>query len=314
MLLATLSTTVMAPLRAAWPERPVQLIVPFPAGGPTDALGRLLGRALGDALDVAVLIQNVPGATGQRGATQVARAPPDGLNLLLGTSATHAIAPGLLPNLPYQPTRDFVSIGQVATSSILLVAHPSFPARTLGQMITVARTSPVPLAYGSWGLGSGGHLVAETIRQHAGLRLSHIPYQGIAPMLNDLMGGQIPLAMSDGTGAMALLRADKVVPLAVTGQTRHPAWPDLPTLQESGIPFMAETWFAVFAPAQTPMAVRERLEAGLHAALAAPGVTAAMRSMALEPATLGRQVFDKVWYEDIAVWRKVIADTGVTIN
>jgi tripartite-type tricarboxylate transporter receptor subunit TctC len=314
MLLAALSATVMRPVRAARPERPVQLIVPFPAGGPTDALGRLLGRELSGELNVAVLVQNVPGATGQRGATQVARAPPDGLNLLLGTSATHAIAPGLLPNLPYQPTRDFVSVGQVATSSILLVANPSFPARTLGQMITAARTSPVPLAYGSWGQGSGGHLVAETIRQHAGLRLDHIPYQGIAPMLNDLMGGQIPLAMSDGTGAEAVLRAGKVVPLAVTGQTRHPAWPDLPTLQESGIPFTAGSWFAVFAPVRTSSVVCERLEAGLRAALARPGVTVAMRSMALEPSTLSRQAFDKVWHEDIAVWRKVIADTGVAIN
>ncbi len=309
-----LASMLASSVHAAWPERSIQLVVPFPAGGPADALGRGLAQGLGRELGVNVLVQNLPGATGQRGTVQVARAAADGLTLLLGTNATHAIAPSLFPKLPYQPERDFVTIGQVSTTRLLLVAHPSLPARSLAELIKLARQSATPLACGSFGLGSGGHLVIETLRRHGNLPLNHVPYQGIAPMLTDLLGGQIPLAMSDVAGAMAMLQAGRLVPLVVTGRSRHPALPAVGTLAEAGIAFPAESWYAMFAPAQLPASTLARLDTALRATLAQPDMADSLRALALDASTLDREAFDRAWREDIAVWRQIITDTGVSLE
>lgn len=313
-LCGALAALCGGPARAAAEPRPVRLVVPFPAGGPADVLGRALAQALGPHLDAPVFVDNVAGATGQRAAAQVAHAPPDGLTLLLGTSATHAIAPALPVRLAYQPLQDFVALGRVCTTRMLMVAHPSFPARSLPGMIAAARAAPVPLSYGSWGIGSVGHLIVEALRAQAGIALTHVPYQGIAPMMQALLGGQIPLAVSDTAGAVALVREGRVKALAVSGRTRLAALPGVATFAEAGVAFDTEAWIALFAPAGLAQAPRTRLEAALRAALAEPRLVEALDRMTLEPGPLEREAFERLWRDDIAAWRHVVAAAGITLN
>jgi tripartite-type tricarboxylate transporter receptor subunit TctC len=302
------------PVKAAAETRPIRLVVPFPAGGPADALGRALAQALGRQLDAPVFVDNVAGATGQRAAAQVAHAQPDGLTLLLGTSATHAVAPSLSARLPYHPTHDFVAIGRVCTTRMLLVAHPSFPARSLSGMITAARAAPVPLSYGSWGVGSVGHLTVEALRMQSGIALTHVPYPGIAPMMQSLLGAQIPLAVSDTAGALALVREGRVRPLAISGGERLPALPEVTTLAEAGVASDPDAWYAMFAPAGLPAAVRTRLEAALRAALVEPTLIEALGRLALEPGLLDHEAFQRLWQDDIATWQRIVAAAGITLN
>jgi tripartite-type tricarboxylate transporter receptor subunit TctC len=268
---------------------------------------------LGRLLEANVVVVNIAGATGQRAAVQVAHARPDGRTLLLGTSATHAIAVSLFPQLPYRPEQDFAAVGRVCTSRLVLVAHPSFQARSLAELIDAARATPTPLAYGSWGIGSGGHLAVEAIRLQAGISLTHVPYQGIGPMMQDLLGGRIPLAISDTAGAIALLREGKLVPLVVSGTTRLPALPEVATLAEAQVPFTTESWCALFVPVRTPAAELARMEAALQAALKEPQVEQALSTLVLEPGAMDRESFQRLWHADIDAWRRIVDATGISI-
>ena len=292
----------------------LNLVVPFPAGGPVDAIGRILARSLSVHLKESVIVSNVAGAAGRRAAVLVAHARADGRTLLLGTSATHAIAPSLFPTLPYRPDRDFAAVGKVCDTRLLLVANSAFEARSFADLVAVSRAAPVPLFYGSWGTGSGGHLVVEAIRLHRGITLSHVPYQGIGPMMQDLQGGQIPLAVSDMAGALALARDGKVVPLVISGTTRLPELPQVATLAESEVPFTAESWCALFAPAGTPGPALARLEAALQAALAELSVQQALRVLGYESEPLSREVFLRQWQGDIAAWRRIVVATGIRLD
>ncbi|MDM0028846.1 Bug family tripartite tricarboxylate transporter substrate binding protein [Variovorax saccharolyticus] len=279
-----------------------------------DAIGRILARSLSAHLKETVIVSNVAGATGRRAAVQVAHARPDGRTLLMGTSATHAIAPSVFPRLSYRPDQDFTAVGSVCSTRLLLVANPAFEARSLEGLIAVSQAASLPLLYGSWGTGSGGHLVAEAIRLHRGIDLSHVPYQGIRPMMQDLLGGQIPLAVSDMAGALALAREGKVIPLVISGTSRYPQLPQVATLAESGVPFTTESWCALFAPARTPGPVLARLESALRAALAEVSVQQALRVLGYESEPLGREVFLRQWQLDIAAWRRIVVATGIRLD
>lgn len=300
--------------RAADVPALVRLVVPGPAGGSLDVLARALAQPLGRLLEANVVVFNVPGATGQLAAAQVARARPDGHTLLLGTSATHAIAGSLFTHLPYRPAQDFAAVGRVCTSRLVVVAHPSSGVSTLAELIDAARAAPAPLAYGSWGTGSGGHLAMEAVRLQAGIRLTHVAYQGIAPMMRDLLGGQIPIAISDTAGAIAPLRDGRLVPLAVSGTTRLAALPQVATLAETEVPFITESWCALFAPVHTPGVVLARLEAALQAALTEPPVVQTLSTLVFEPGSMGREDFQRLWQADIVAWRRVVLTTGISVN
>lgn len=292
----------------------VNLVVPFPAGGPVDALGRILAGSMSAHMKQTLVVNNVVGAAGRRAAAQVAHAPPDGRTLMLGTSATHAIAESLFPKLPYRPEQDFTAVGRICTSRLLLVANPSFQARSIAELFEVARATPLPLACGSWGIGSGGHLVAEAIWRHGRIGLSHVPYQGTGPMMQGLLGGQIPLAVSDMGGALALAREGKVVPLAITGTSRLPELPRVATLAESGVPFAAESWCALFAPARVPEPELARLETVLQASLGELSVQQALKALAYESGPLSRETFLRQWHEDIEAWRRIVVAAGVSLE
>jgi tripartite-type tricarboxylate transporter receptor subunit TctC len=312
MLAGALACAFTPRSRAA--DSTVNLVVPFPAGGPVDALGRILARSMSAHMKQLLVVSNSAGAAGRRAAAQVAYAPPDGRTLMLGTSATHAIAASLVPKLPYRPEQDFTAVGRICTSRLLLVANPSFEGRSLTELFSVAHATPFPLACGSWGIGSGGHLVAEAIWRHGRIGLSHVPYQGTGPMMQDLVGGQIPLAVSDVGGALALVREGKVVPLAITGASRLPELSRVATLAESGVPFAAESWCALFAPARVPEPELARLEAALQASLAELSVQQALRALAYESGPLSREAFLRQWHDDIEAWRRIVAATGISLD
>ena len=296
----------------AGPPPGVRLVVPLPPGGSGDAVGRLLAESMTRLLGTTVYVANVPGATGQRGATEVAHARSDGSALVLGNTATHAIAPALFPDLPYRPESDFAAIGQVCRTRLMLVVHPTFPARTLASAIAVFRAESRPLAYGSWGIGSAGHLFAEMIRFHSHVSLLHVPYQGVAPMWQGLLSGQILLAVSDVASALGLISAGKVMPLVVSGRERHAALPEVPTMLEESLPFPPDSWFALFAPIRTPAPVVARLQAALDGTLREPRVGAVLKGLALEPASLDGAAFARSWRDDIEAWRQVVLATGVS--
>ena len=295
---------------ADFPSKPIRLVVPFPPGGGTDVMGRLLAQQLALELKATVIVENLAGATGTLGSGRVARGDADGHTLLLGISATHAIAPALFKDLPYQPERDIVAIARIAHGGNLLVAHPSFPANTVAELIAYAKKQGAPLNYGSWGNGSGGHLAAEGIRLHAGVPMQHVPYKGVAPMLQDLLGGQIGVAMSDIASTAPLIRSGKLKALAVTGPKRSAALPNVPTLVESGVPFDTESWYALFAPAKTPPAIVEQLARAAANVLKNPEVVEKIAGLGMEPTPIARDVFDRQWRADIATWARVVQASG----
>lgn len=297
-----------------YPDRPIRLVVPFPAGGGTDVIGRMLAARLSNTLKTTVVVDNVVGATGTIGTAQVARAAPDGYTLVLGISATHAIAPSIFPKLPYDPLRDFVPIGRIAIGGNVLVANPSFPAHDLRALIAMAKQPNADLTYGSWGQGSGGHLAGESLNVSTGIHLRHIPYKGVAPMLTDVMGGTLPVAMSDLAGTLPLIRSGKVRALAVSGSERSVALPDVPTFAESGVGFRLDSWFALFAPSRTPAPIVEQLARAMQEAMQDSGLQAPIASLGMRYAPVSRAQFTNQMREDTRTWAALVKSSGAALE
>jgi len=314
----TLGAVFMAPgplgAAEAYPDKPIRLVVPFPAGGGTDVIGRMLAARLSAVLKTTVVVENVAGATGTIGTAQVARAAPDGYTLVLGISATHAIAPSIFPRLPYDPQRDFVPIGRIAYGGNVLVANPNFAARDLRSLIAMAKQPNVDLTYGSWGQGSGGHLAGESLNVSAGIHLRHVPYKGVAPMLTDVMGGTLPVAMSDLAGTLPLIRSGKVRALAVSGSARSVALPDVPTFAESGVGFRVDSWFALFAPARTPAAVVDKLDHAMQAAMQDSSLQAQVASLGMRSTPVSRAQFAAQMREDTRIWASLVKSSGAALE
>ncbi|WP_066741183.1 tripartite tricarboxylate transporter substrate binding protein [Cupriavidus sp. D384] len=298
----------------AYPGKPIRLVVPFPPGGGTDVVGRMVAARLSTVLKGTVVVENVAGATGTIGTAQVARAAPDGYTIVLGISATHAIAPAIFPKLTYDPLRDFVPIGRIAYGGNVLVANPAFPAHDVRALIAMAKQPGADLAYGSWGQGSGGHLAGESLNVSAGIHLRHVPYKGVAPMLNDVMGGTVPIAMSDLAGTLPLIRSGKVRALAVSGSERSAALPDVPTLAESGIAFRVDSWYALFAPARTPPAIVDRLEGAVHVAMQDSALQAQIAAMGMRYQPVSRTQFTSQMRDDARAWAALVTSSGAALE
>lgn len=291
---------------AGYPDRPIKLVVPFPPGGGTDVMGRWLAQALGPVLKTTVIVENVPGATGTLGSARVARAAPDGYTLLLGISGTHAIAPAMFKDLPYKPASDFVPLARVAQGGNLLVAHPDFPANNVQELIALARKPGSNIMVGSWGNGSGGHLALEAINQTAQVRMPHIPYKGVGPVLQDLVGGHIQVAMVDVTSAAPMVRAGRIKALAVTGPRRSSAYPELPTLVEQGVAFDTAVWYGLFAPARTPAPIVEQLARAIDTVLQQTETGEKVRALGMEPDPVSREGFAQQIQRDLATWARLV--------
>jgi len=316
VLTATLaSTTVRA--RDDYPSRPVQMIIPFAAGGPTDIVGRVMGAKMGELLGQQLVAENKTGAGGNIGAEAVAKATPDGYTILVATVSTNAINPGLYKHIPYDAVRDFAPLGRVGVTPTLLLVHPSIPATDVKSLIALIKANPGKYNYGSSGLGSILHLCGEEFKSLAGgLDITHVPYKGSAPMDTDLMGGQIAMAFDATPTAMPLAKAGKLRALGAGMAKRVAAMPDLPTLQEQGLPgFECYTWNVLLAPAGTPKPIVDKLNAAINKSLADPAVSSALEKAGIDPTpgSTPETTTDFVKAE-LAKWAPIIKASGAEID
>jgi tripartite-type tricarboxylate transporter receptor subunit TctC len=271
--------------QGAYPSRTIKLIVPYPAGGTTDLLGRLVADQLKSGLAATVVVENKPGAGTTLGAEQVARSEPDGYTLLMATSTTLAINKTLYKRLPYDPVNDFTPIALVAGVPFALILNPTLPVTTLAEFIAYAKSKP-GLAYGSAGNGSPQHLGAEMLRTAAGIDIRHVPYRGSVPAMVDIIAGHIPLMIVDLQPALQQIREGKVRVLGVTTSKRVAAAPDIPTLAEAGLPgFELVAWQGVVAPAGVPRPIVDQLAAQIAGLVADPATRERLRALSLEPLT-----------------------------
>jgi len=256
-----------------YPSRPIMLVVPYAAGGGNDVMARIVAEKMSKSLGQQIVIENKGGAGGSIATRQVAKAAPDGYTLGLGGTGTLAINPTLYPNVGYDPRKDFVPVGLIATSALVVLLNPSVDARTIPELIALAKREPGKLNYASAGVGSGIHLGAELFATMADIKLTHIPYKGSAPALTDLLGGHVAIYLSSLPAAISLVKEAKVRALAVTGPKRSPIFPDLPTVSEAALPgYEAVLHYGIVAPAGTPQPIVEKLSAAMTAALAEPDV------------------------------------------
>ena len=298
-----------------YPTRPVTLVVPYAPGGASDALGRLVAKWLQDKLGQPFVVENRPGAGSAVGADFVARATPDGYTLLLATSTTLAINPALYKKLPYDPITSFTPVGLVANVPFVLVANPATGVKTLKDLVALAKAKPGTLTYGSAGNGSPQHLFMELLKTSTGIDVIHVPYKGSAPAMNDLVGGQISLMVSDLAPALGQIQAGKIIPLGVTTAQRLAGLPDVPTLAEAGIAgYEATAWQGIVGPAGLPPDIVSTLSTQLRAFVADPATAEAFGRIGLQPVSDSPSDFAAYIRAEIGKWGPVVRATGATAD
>jgi tripartite-type tricarboxylate transporter receptor subunit TctC len=310
LVLAALAAT---PLKAQeYPARPVTIIVPFAAGGGTDILARMLGQKLEQRFGKPFLIENRPGGGSTTGANAAAKAVGDGYTLLMAPSPTMAVAVSIYKNLPYDPAADFVPLALVAQTPFVLIVNPSLPIRSVADLIKLAKERPGQLSYGSAGPGTPHHLYAELLKSMTGIEMTHVPYRGSLPLLNDVVAGHLPLTFVDFGPAVGMLQAGKVRPIGVSTKTRIAAFPDIPPIAEAVLGFDAASWQMIVAPAKTPRPIVDKLHNEVMGILAMPEIkdqitTGGMLPMD-NPSVEGLQDFVK---SEIVRWSKVVQQAGL---
>jgi tripartite-type tricarboxylate transporter receptor subunit TctC len=300
-----------------YPSKPVRMVIPFSAGGPTDIVGRVMGARMGDLLGQQFVIENKLGAGGNIGADVVAKSAPDGYTLLMATVSTHAINPGLYSRMPYDPVRDFAPVSQVGVTPTLLGVHPSIPATDVKSLIALVRQNPGKYTFGSSGLGSILHLCGEQFKASAGgLNIVHVPYRGSAPMMGDLVGGQISMAFDATPTAMPQAQSGAIRALGAGMATRMRAMPDLPTLQEQGLKgFECYTWNAILAPAGTPQPIIDKLADAIKKTLDDPTVIKRLEETGVDP-TPGQTPTKTAEFikAELAKWAPIIKASGARVD
>ncbi|SOY50667.1 conserved hypothetical protein, UPF0065 [Cupriavidus taiwanensis] len=314
-LAAAASTLGLGPARAqqSWPARPVRLVVPYPPGGATDVLARALGDPLGKLWQRPVIVENRPGVGGMIGADVVAKAQPDGYTLLLGLPSL-VQTPYMVAKPPFDPLRDLTAIGQLCTSSLVLTASAAMP-RTLPQLVALAKSQPDKLSYGTYGIGTGAHLYMQVFLKNAGAQLVHVPYKGEAPIATDLIGGQISLGTLSPMTVRQHARTGKLQPLAVTGNTRAPMLPDVPTFQELGYKGLdGPAWLGLFTTAGTPQAIVDKIAADVETVMAAPDIRQRLGDLGLIVKTTQPATFAAATRADQAYWVSVIKEHNIRLD
>jgi len=295
-----------------YPNKPIRIIIPYPAGGGTDTVGRLVGQRLAEVLGQSVVVENKPGASGMLGNDTVAKAPADGYTVLLGITALIQ-SPSLYKRTPYDVARDFTPVSLIARSSDLFVVPNRVPASTMREFLALAKTGK--LSYGSYGNGTSAHLHGELLKQQAGIELTHIPYKGAAPLVSDLLGGQVDCAFVDVTSAHAYLNSGKFKILGITGTQRYKALPNVPTFAELGLQgFEPSGWYGLFLPANAPKDVVARLAAETARIVRLPEVTQKLAGMGLQPVGSTPQELAAVVSGDTPKWAKIVRDASIQLD
>ncbi len=313
LALAILSLAAASLTAAAqpYPSKPVRLIAGFPPGGAADLLARVMADKLSAAMGQPFVVENRPGAGGTIGADAVAKAPPDGYTLLLGVTASQTIAPSIYKSLPYDAVRDFKPVALVATIPVVLVVHPSVPAHNARELVAVARAASAPMQFASSGSGAIPHLAGELFQLSQGVKLQHVPYKGAALAMSDLLAGRVQLMFDNLPTVLAHIRSGKLRALAVAGNKRARALPDLPTLAEAGVPGVeVGSWFGVLAPGGTPDAIVATLAREAARAVGSEDAKARMDSMGAEPAYLPPEEFARLMRAETDKWAKLVKATG----
>lgn len=291
---------------ADWPVKPVRLVIPFPPGGSTDILGRAIAQKLQEALGQPIIVDNKPGAGGSIGATEVARAAPDGYTLLMGHIGTLAINPTLYPNLAYDPRTSFAPVALMARLPNVLVVNPAVPARTVQELVALAKVKPGALRYASGGNGSAAHIAMEYFKLQTGTDIGHVPYRGTAPAVTDVLGGQVEVIMTGVPAVMQQVKAGKLRALGVSSRNIVASMSDVPTIAATIPDFEAVQWYGVVAPARTPPAIIALLNAEINRALASPVLKGRLDAEGADAAPGTPASFGALIVSEIARWKPVI--------
>ncbi len=312
---AVLAPLALAQSPAAFPNKPIRMVVTFPPGGSADAVVRLLVPRLNERLGQQVEVDNRPGAGGNVGLSLVAKAPPDGYTLGVGAAGALAANSSLYAQMPFDPLKDLVPVSMLAAIPFVVIANPALPARTPQELIAMARSQPGRLSMGHGGNGTAMHLSAALLAQMADVKFTEVPYKGSGPAALDVLGNQLPLAVVDLPSSLQHIKAGKLTAVAVTSPQRLPQLADVPTLAEAGLAGYDSTgWFGVVAPAGTPAPVVARLNAEITAALNDEQIRASMRNLGVEPAPGTAQQFDAYIRAETQKWARVIRQAGIKID
>jgi len=309
---------VIAPQAAdaqTYPSRSVTIVVPSAAGGGTDTLSRILGDQLSKQLGQPFVVENRTGGGMLVGTTAAAKAAPDGYTLLAGLTGNMSVNPSLFAKLPYDPLADFTPVAMLATYPFLVVVSNSLPAKSIKELIDLAKAQPGKIDYASAGNGTGQHLAPELFKMMTGIQMGHIPYRGAQPAYQDVISGRVPVFFDNMSTAMSLAKGGKVRALAITSKKRSSLMPELPTVDESGVPgYEYHTWFGFWAPKKTPPAVVEKLNMEVRKALADPTVRQRIAATAGEPSTMERKDMDAFVQAEIKKWAEVVKRAGIKVQ
>lgn len=309
----------VAQAQATYPGRPIVMVVPQAAGGTNDIVGRMVSQKLGEVLGGSVVVENRPGAGGNIGTQAVARAPKDGYTLLMTISSSQAINPALYKNPGFDPVKDFRPVSLIGAVPNVLLVHPSFPAKNVAELLALAKAKPGHYQYASAGNGTLNHLLGEMLNNMASVSFQHVPYKGVAPAINDVLGGQLPMLFASLPSALSHIQAGKLRALAVSGPARSPVLPDVPTLAETVAGYNGTLWIGLFAPSGVPPDVLARLQDGMAKALASKDLRASLEKQGVELAgsperPVSPEQFAVLLNEDIAKWARIVKSSGAAVD
>jgi len=312
-LAAAQLTGLVGPAQAQdYPSRPIRVMIAFPPGGPTDFVGRLLSDKMSTLLGQRVYIENKAGANGTVGADNIAKSDPDGYSLFFTTAGAVTISPHVMANIPYDSLRDFAPIAEVVTNTTVLVVNPKMAIKTAKELVALAKEKPGAITFGSTGVGSTTHLAQVLLADAAGVQFLHVPYRGAAPMLTDLLGGQVQVVAADLTVLMAQIEAATVVPIGAAADQRNQMLPELPTLAEQGYPNTdASNWYALLAPAKTPPVLIKKLNEAVNTALADPDIRGKIVKSGAVPVGGTPEALAAFMRAEYDKWGRVVREHGI---
>ena len=310
-----LALSVTSAMAQSYPNKPIRLVVPFTPGGVTDTSGRLIAEQLSKRLGQQVVVDNKPGASGNIGTQMVASAEPDGYTLLLGFDGTLVINPHVFPKVSFDTAKDFAPIGKIGDAVLILVAYPGAPIKTLKDVINLSKTQAGGLSYGTSGTGGTPHIAGELLKERTGANLVHIPYKGGGQAMTDVLGGNIPLVYTAIAGAIQHIKNGKLHPVAVSSAQRSGSLPDVPTFIESGLnDFDINSWVALLAPAKTPKAIVDKLNAELNAVLSDPAVRERLNGMGIAATPGSADKFAQEMQRDLTRYGSVVKSAGIKLE